>query len=418
MDSLSAAPPLATAPGRRVRRRHVLYLSGFDPQGPGHYHGLYVEQAALQAQVSGYRLSVGSRRRAGSNAAWDVRWEGADGEGVETRYEFLRWDDIVREHWPRGQWRLLSTTLGTTARLVANGSLWRILQTSWPAFLALSLPAFLLLALAALALLLILLGVWVGHSTVWWLGASVVLAGLLPIRWWGRRAQDKVQMAWLMRSANVVLRQARGEMPALESRLDQFAARLRELVCKSEVDEVLVIGHSSGAMLAVSVVARALREDPQLLGRPSALSLLTLGECIPLLSYQPEAVAFRRELAVLRAAVQLDWIDVTAPPDGCCFALVDPTEVVEDGRAEEARTVAGPKRVSPRFAQCFPPERYQMVRRDKYRCHFQYLMAVEVPGTYDFFALSAGPKRLADGFAQQPPVLHFSDFQCFGGPRR
>lgn len=418
MDSASAASSRDAAPGRRVRRRHVLYLSGFDPQGPGHYHGLYVEQAALQAQVSGYRLSVGSRQRSGSNAAWDLRWEGAEGEGVETRYEFLRWDDIVRQHWPRGQWRLLSVTLGTTARLLANGSLWRILQTSWPAFLALSLPGFLLLALAGLAVLLVLLGALVGASTVWWLGAAVPLAGFLPLRWWGQRAQDKVQMAWLMRSASVVLRQARGEMPALESRLDEFAAHLRAIVRQADVDEVLVIGHSSGAMLAVSVVARALRSDPQLLQQSASLSLLTLGECIPLLSYQPEADAFRRELAVLRQAVELDWVDVTAPPDGCCFALVDPTEVVEDGWPPEARTVAGPKRVSPRFAQCFAPERYRAIRRDKYRCHFQYLMAVEVPGTYDFFALSAGPRLLADVFGHQQPVLRFSDFQRFGGPLR
>lgn len=418
MSAGSAASPGGSVPGRRVRRRHVLYLSGFDPQGPGHYHGLYVEQSALQAEVSGYRLSVGSRRRLGSNAAWDVHFEGSDGDSVDTRYEFLRWDDIVRQHWPRGQWRLLSVTLNTTARLLANGSLWRILQTSWPAFLALSLPGLLLVALTVLALALILCGAWVGQSTAWWLGASVMLAGVLPLRWWGQRAQDKVQMAWLMRSANVVLRQARGTMPALESRLDEFATRLQELVRDGGVDEVLVIGHSSGAMLAVSVVARALRADPQLLLQPSALSLLTLGECIPLLSYQPEAEAFRGELAVLRNASLLDWIDVTAPPDGCCFALVDPTEVVEDGLPAEVRTAGGPKRVSPRFAQCFPPARYQAVRRDKYRCHFQYLMAVEVPGTYDFFALSAGPQLLADKFAQQPSVLSFAEFQSFGGPRR
>ena len=106
----------------------MLYLSGFDPQGPGHYHALYAEQAALQACVSGYRIAVGPRRRLAGNAAWDIRWEGADGETVDTRYEFMRWDDIVRQHWPRGQMRLLAVTLSTTARLITNGSLWRILQ--------------------------------------------------------------------------------------------------------------------------------------------------------------------------------------------------------------------------------------------------------------------------------------------------
>lgn len=419
MAPTSAATSAIPTSGRRVRRRHVLYLSGFDPQGPGHYHALYAEQAALQSKVSGDRITVGPRQRAGSNAAWDVRWQGADGgEPVDTRYEFLRWDDIVRQHWPRGQMRLLAVTVGATARLLGNGSLWRILQTSWPAFLALSLPAALLAGVLLSLLGLAALGWWVGTQLASWLGVALVVVGIAPLRAWAQRAQTKVQMAWLMRSASVVLQQARGRLPALEERLDQFAKRLRELVDASAVDEVLVVGHSSGAMLAVSVVARALRADPQLLQRPTSLSMLTLGECIPLLSYQPEATAFRQELGVLRGARDLNWIDVTAPPDGCCFALIDPTEVCEDGLPDGNRGLSGPKRVSPRFAQCFPPERYQAVRRDKYRCHFQYLMAVEVPGTYDYFALSAGPRWLADSFAHQPAVTSFTDFQRFGGPRR
>lgn len=418
MEPGSAASSSGSAAGRRVRRRHVLYLSGFDPQGPGHYHALYAEQAALQAAVSGYRIAVGARQRLAGNACWDIRWEGVNGEVVETRYEFMRWDDIVRQHWPRGQLRLLAVTLSTTAKLVTNGSLWRILQTSWPAFLALSLPATLLAGVCAATLGLLGLGAWIGARWGWWLGVLLIVAGAWPLRASAQRAQDKVQMAWLMRSASVVLRQARGDMPTLEQRLDAFADRLRDLVGTPDIDEVLVIGHSSGAMLAVSVVARALRTDPRLLERPAALSVLTLGECIPLLSYQPDARAFRDELSVLRRTEGLSWIDVTAPPDGCCFALVDPTEVVEDGWPASARTSAGPKRVSPRFAQCFPPQRYRDVRRDKYRCHFQYLMAVELPGTYDFFSLSAGPGLLAEKFAAQAAVTRFIDFQCFGGPRR
>ena len=112
------------------------------------------------------------------------------------------------------------------------------------------------------------------------------------------------------------------------------------------------------------------------------ISLLTLGECIPMLSYQPEARRFRAELEAIGVSDALAWIDFTAPPDGCCFALVDPTAVCE-GRSSIAHWRA-PKRLSPRFAQLFPPSRYERIRRDKYRCHFQYLMAGELPGVYDF----------------------------------
>lgn len=414
-----SASPHAPAEGR-VRRRHVLYLSGFDPQGPAHYHALYRDQAALQAQVSGDRINVGPRQREGDNAAWTVLWQGADGgEPVETRYEFLRWDDIVRAHWPRGQFKLLAITLQTTWRMVRNGSLWRIWQTSWPAFLALVLPATLIVAVTLVTVGLVAAGGWL-ISRGWGVAPALALSvvGGSALAWWAGRAQRKVQMAWLMRSASAILLQAQGGLPEMEARLDAFAARLCALTLHPMVDEVLVVGHSSGAMLAASVVARALVRAPDL-GEPgSRLSLLTLGECIPVLSYQPQAHAFRQELAQLREAAALSWVDVTAPPDGCCFALIDPTAVCDDGLPNGQREKAGPKRVSPRFAQSFEPYRWRAIRRDKYRCHFQYLMAVDLPGGYDYFAISAGDRRLSQRFAHQTSVTGFVDFQCWGGPQR
>lgn len=419
MTATDAKPATPAPEAGRVRRRHVLYLSGFDPQGPSHYHALYAEQAALQAQVSGDRIEVGPRQRTGANAAWDVLCQPADGgSSVETSYEFLRWDDIVRQHWPRGQARLLALTLATTGRMLRNGSLWRMLQTSWPAFFALAAPAGLILVVTLGLLLVVTTCLWLAGASSPLLGlagAAALLALLLTL---ARRAQAKVQMAWLMRSASVILQQARGSLPALEQRLDAFAAHLVAKTLSDEVDEVLVVGHSSGAMLAVSVMARALAQAPTLLEQRSPVALLTLGQCIPVLSYQPEATAFRGELAALRAASHLSWIDLTAPPDGCCFALIDPTEVCLDGMGDEDCTEGGPKRLSPRFAQSFSAERYRVIRRDKYRCHFQYLMATELPANFDYFSVTAGPLRLADRFASLPGVTGFRDFQCFGGPRR
>ncbi|MGM9487112.1 hypothetical protein [Ideonella sp. YS5] len=398
----------------------MLYVSGFDPQGPGHYHSLYVEQAAVQASVNGVRIDVGARQRSGSNAAWDVHWHSPDGAmAVETRYEFLRWDDIVRQHWPRGQGRLLALTLAATARMLANGSLWRILQTSWPAFVALAAPAAVILAVTVGLLGIGGLAGWVwraSHPALAVGGAATLVTLLWAL---ARRAQAKVQMAWLMRSASVILEQARGHLPALEQRLDDFASRLIELARLPEVDEVLVVGHSSGAMLAVSVMARALAREPRLLEQNACVALLTLGHCIPVLSYQPEAMRFRGELARLRQEQRLTWLDFTAPPDGCCFALMDPTEVCLDGlQGSGSLPPGGPKRLSPRFAQSFSSARYRSIRRDKYRCHFQYLMATEVPAAYDYFSVTAGPIRLADRFANLSSVTGFRDFQCFGGPKR
>src|SRR5437867_10470624 len=110
------SPPASSSTGTgRVRKRCFFYLSGFDPKGAAHYHALYRDEAAKQAQVSGMSVEVGRRQKtAQGNAFWQVTAHNREGPEspespagtVETRYEFLRWDDIVREHWPRNQVRL------------------------------------------------------------------------------------------------------------------------------------------------------------------------------------------------------------------------------------------------------------------------------------------------------------------------
>ena len=399
---------------RRVRQRHVFYLGGFDPQGPAHYHRLYAEESVKQAAVSGYAVDVGPRERAGPHAArWAVDASWPDGERVQTTIEFLRWDDIVRDNWPRSRWAVMLSALGTTAHQLANGVLWRILKTSWPAFLVLFLPPLLV------AGLLVMLCTIVGLGSALLVNGPVFTALVLcaamfwMLAMFARWAEAKVQMAWLMRSTRFILRQARGDASGLETRVDEFAARVSSVHAAGEVDEVLVVGHSSGAMLAVSVAARTITARSS---QAPALSLLTLGECIPMLSYQPEAKAFRSELGQVASGSAWTWVDYTAPPDGCCFALVDPTAVCEE-RAS-ATVWNAPKRLSPRFAQLFDPASYQVIRRDKYRCHFQYLMASQLPGAYDYFAITAGALTLAERHASMPDVENFRDFQMFGGPAR
>lgn len=416
-----SAPASAPAAARLIRRRTVFYLSGFDPQGPGHYHALYKDEGLKQAEVSGYRLEVGERRRLQpSISAWDVHFRSHADQACDTRFLFLRWDDIVRSHWPRSRLTVASITLLTTWRMLRNGSLWRTLQTSWPAFLALALPSLRLLGLFVAGGCLLLGLLWLSRvaplpGVV--VGLLVGFGGLLAL---AHRLERLAQGNWLMRSARVILMQARDQTPELNQRTDQFAAHLCRTLLEGEDDEVLVVGHSSGAMLAVSVVAQALRTLPSHSPHTERLGLLTLGQCIPVLSYQPEAHGFRADLKTLRDNAELRWLDVTAPPDACCFALVDPTAVCSDGGRSSSDDAAGqgPKRLSARFMQMFRPERYRQLRRDKHRCHFQYLMASERPTDYDYFLITAGVESFSERYAQQKDIANFQQFQRFGNPGR
>ena len=392
----------------QVRRRCVFYVSGFDPKGAGHYHGLYRDQAALQAQAGGLEIEVGARKRLPTgNAAWELRAVDA-GVEVSTHYEFMRWDDVVRAHWPRHQWQLWRDVITTTWFNLRHGALWKMYKLSWPPAFALFMPFMLLCAVLAGMPLLGMLAAWAAlaagaHGLV---AAGAGAAVALLIAWLGLRLEARYSMYWMMRSYAFTARQAMGLAPDLEQRLDEQAVRLAQRLREAEDDEVLVVGHSSGAIMAAAIVARALRLSPGIAARDRpVLSLLTLGQWIPLLGLLPQAQSFRDELGALAVAPKLDWIDFSAPPDGCCFALCDP--IAGSGLEVVGRAADRPKLLSPRFAEMFDAPAYQALRTDKFKMHFQYLMAAPRPVTYDYFAITAGAATLAQRFADTLGVVDY-----------
>ena len=408
--------PDSPVPAPPVRRRRVLYVSGFDPQGPARYHRLYREQAQAQAAVSGHRIEVGPRKRVSPQVdAWDIEAQ-IEGATCHTRYEFLRWDDVVRANWMPGHARYLMATLGATWRFAASGVLWRMFKGSRSGFWVCFGPFAVLLFIVAVAALLA-----GGALAAWrWTGASTwtAVAGLLAIAGgWAlarlsRTAENDWFMGWVMRSYWFTSRQAREDTPDLDARLDAHATYLLEALADRSVDEVLLVGHSSGAMMAMIVAARAAARSPEALQDPR-LGLLTLGQCFPILSFQPQARRFRREIAITANALGERWLDFTAPADRCCAALVDPAEAVLGMDGIEC---ASPKVLSPQFHQLFTPQGYAALRRNLYELHFQYLKAGELPGAYDYFAITAGPRTLAGRFAAQPGVRDWRGLQCLGGP--
>lgn len=178
--------------------------------------------------------------------------------------------------------------------------------------------------------------------------------------------------------------------PALEQRLAVFRGAISEALA-ADCDEVLVVGHSSGVHLAVSVLADILRES----SASVPLGFLSLGQVVPMVSFLPTAYRLRDDLHFLSAHESLTWVDVTAPGDGCAFALCDPVAVTGVAAAGKR----WPLVISAAFTQTLSPARWKVLRWRFFRLHFQYLCAFDRPGDYDYFRITAGPQTLAARFA-------------------
>lgn len=381
-----------------VSRRIVFYISGYDPRGASHYHGLYKAEAAKQAAINGLAITVGPRRKVDDiESVWTLATR-----TTAIDYRFLRYDDIMRARWSKSAPAILRDILHYTAAFLRRGVFVKVLRLSWPTFITIGYaPGLVLLAavLAALAWLVAAQFMPVAWAS---LAAVAVLVLCLALRPW---LEPRINAFWLARILSFIADQGAGADPRIEPRIDAFAARIAAALAQTEVGEVLVVGHSVGTQIAVSAVARALATAPA----QANISLLTLGHTIPLLGLQPQANAFRCELTSLAADPRVTWIDVSAAIDSACFPLTDP--LAGCGLIQPDTAQPRPKLVSARFPKLFTPQTYANIRRDFSRAHFQYLMAAEIAGDYDYFLITAGDRRLGERFAHLASVAGFNRFR-------
>jgi hypothetical protein len=262
-------------------------------------------------------------------------------------------------------------------------------------------------ALIVQLVLALLLG-WAGFALVGlaapWIGAVALVLGAVAwaaiavfvLRWF--KAKDgKTFVYYLMHDYAYSARYRGANPPELEARLAEFGDAIAEALT-GDVDEVLVVGHSSGAHLAVSILADLIR-DGRVPDTGPAVSFLSLGQVVPMVSFLRDAHRLRADLQYLSARAELAWVDVTAPGDGCAFALCDPVSV--SGVAPEGKR--WPLVFSAQFTKSLSPERWKELRWKFFRLHFQYLCAFDRPLDYDYFQITAGPITLGARYANRPP---------------
>ncbi|MCP4822350.1 MAG: hypothetical protein GY883_24460 [Shimia sp.] len=377
---------------RAVRKRRVFYIPGYDPIHPRRYRELYRKEGAAQAGISGYDLALSAKAAGGGPYGWNVA--GAI-EGGETRadFEVLVWSDIVRDSMEQGIFGTYLQLIRTAATYIGSGALWRLMQLRKGPVIAALYPVLFLLVQLAFALLVAwgigaLIGVWLPD----WMGL-IGLAVVPPILNWFKKKDGKFFAYYLMHDYAYSAQSKGEDPPELEARMAEFSDRIAAAF-EDDVDEVLVVGHSSGAHLTVSILADLIR-DGRVPERGPALAFLSLGQVVPMVSFLPKAYRLRADLAYLCQRDELTWVDVTAPGDGCAFALCDPVSVSGVAPAEGKRW---PLVVSAAFTQTLSEARWAELRWRFFRLHFQYLCAFDRPGDYDYFRITAGPLTLAERF--------------------
>ena len=328
------------------------------------------------------------------HAMWTVAACDEAGATSACDYVFVDWTDHIRGHWPKSAWQVWVESLRTYAAVWKNRKLLAPLHQETPYVLwTLFYPL-------AYALLCVVLAIGFGGLVAWAFteptpnsipsGAFLGLGATVLVLLGGYQLDKRLHVSWLLRILNFARRSGQQPPDVVQQRFKQLADGVVQQVQAGTYQEVLVVGFSVGSTLAVSLV-QVLRESfQQAAAKPQQLNLLTLGNCIPLFSLMPQSnEALHQNLLALAQDEHLHWVDISAPSDSVSFGMCDLVALsLPHAQASDLQRCVNPRHMcSPRFHKLFQPSTYRWLRRNKMRMHFQYLMASELPGAYDYFAL-------------------------------
>jgi pimeloyl-ACP methyl ester carboxylesterase len=379
-----------------VQRRHVIYAEGYDPRGAEGYYRLFQRECDRFRREWPVALTLQPLEFDSDHFAhWRVAVRAANWQ-VATHYDFLRLERFIRSDMAAPMARFIPRTVRWIVDEFVSGALLRIFCAA-PRF-SLHLLYFQLLVLAWLALPA-MGGLLVAHAlTVNFglpmpigiatslLAAFTCLLALRPIA--DRRRVIQIASCW------VTLRKlARGRATWLDQVIDASARHLIAVAQANEADELALVGHSAGGVIASAVMARALELDVDLGRRGPRLVLLTLGSVMPAVALHPAARRMRDIVGRLAIEPTLAWIDCQSRKDYMSFPDFDPVKGVG--------VDVGAQRCNPliwlvRFKDMIWPERYRRFTWNLFRVHYQYIMAGDRPAPYDYILLVGGPVAIAE----------------------
>lgn len=387
MNAPPSAPP--------VRRRIVFHLGGYDYHPPAEQHRLFLRELPRFSRNWSISATASAAPEIDElTARWTVCAEGPNWH-CTTSYRVWRWDDIVRRELGRNHLRRLWRALVAWCDFVGTGTVWRYFRSFWPVTIFFG---FAYALLGVFALTGTAAGLWLGGGLGWATGLAVfsVLYLATAHRWRLAQALDLWSFA---------RDYARGRQAATEQHLEYYLRDLLAAMEEPDTDEILVVGHSFGTLLAVDLLARALARRPDLGRRSPPIRLLTVGSMIAQIGLHPRGTRTRAAAAAV-AASAIDWAEYHACDDALSFYKIDPV-TLQPRRDYPPGSRPMVRRVHVR--DMLSPEIFHRFRHRWIRLHYQPLMANDVRAPYDFFMFACGPLPFPQIVAAQHGPADFID---------
>ncbi|MCV3453575.1 DUF829 domain-containing protein [Campylobacter lari] len=368
------------------QKRDVFYIAGYDPRGYRHYYAMFKKNLAEQNILLNYDYAL-SKAQANAYAFWQIQTP-----HTSTTYTFLSWNDIVKKNWSEGIKDALSDCYSFFRIYTITGLFLKFGKESPHQLITGYYPFFYVLLSLIFTLVCAFGSLFYLQNFHIVLGILVFISSLVFLPKILYKLGKKLAVFWIARICSFCANWEKNAQGELELRMDDFARVIFEKLKENANDknyELILSAHSVGTVLCINVLAKVLRkcEDENI--SFENLKVLTLGECIPLVSYQKKSFEFRKDLEYL-GNKNLIWYDFTSIIDGACFAQVDFI------RTSGVKAQFSPKYLSAKFHTLYKNKDYKKIKKDKYKAHFLYLFATQIQGVYNFFEFIIGKNKLEE----------------------
>lgn len=373
-------------------KRKVFFIGGMIPHGTRYYTPILMKGMARHGKL--YDRKIDFEMPEGERAIPEFTMQSScTGEqDTQTHFKSLDWGDLQRKWKKENFFFAMMKGYFALFKLIFLGDLFRIYRYYWGFGNGIVILALipLLLLFGSFALVSYGLDFLALPPVLHWVATYILACLLITVVTMGK---DRTGLRMAVHLIRIRYDYAAGRRRDLETRLDEFAREVKDAMLNEDCDEMLIVGHSFGALLAVDVLSRILPYIHKDDIKANHIGLLNLGSIHHYVGVIPGAHQFRQALKIVGESDLLYWFEPYIPQDGINFPG---RNAVEDFAG--ISPVSGPHKKSVRYRELVREETYKETKYKFWWMHFQYLREGDYQGDYSFYRMICSDKPLRDNY--------------------
>lgn len=374
-----------------VKKRDVVFICGYEIAPPEIHHRRFERELALMKSTwnVAVKLSPPTLKEDKHFGEWTLETSGPDWK-VDTNYKMFWWGDLIATDFEMSTWKRLKAGLAAFFDFTFSGALIQYFRMNWRYALFFLYPYALFAGFGVGAYLASRYAFgWFAPGSNWSLPVSILLgiaasigSLMLPPR--------PLYIAYLFNDWHFAHELVHGRRTVLEPRLNRFAQELAGIVKNSTADEIVIVGHSLGAVQVMDVVARAKKLDPEFARKSPPVRILTIGSSLLKIGLHPGARFLREATLAVANDPNIYWVEFQALADMVNFYKSNPVMDMDLPRSDS------PIVQIVRIKHMLTKKTYDGLKRDFFRVHRQFVLGNEVRYFYDYYMICCGPIALPD----------------------